>query len=203
MDIHSDEATFEIQFGNVTRKTHRNTSWDQARFETCGQKWIDVSEGHYGVSLLNDCKYGHSVRGGDLAITLIKSGIEPNPTTDQEEHTFTYALYPHAETWRDAGTAAQAYFLNQPAYAVGRGRPGDAFSLLSVNVRNVIVETVKRAEDGNGVIVRMYESENARTQATLSWSRPFSRVEECNLLRRAAPDDPGPWKRNSAHRSAV
>ena len=182
VDIHSDEATFEIQFGNVTRKTHRNTSWDQARFETCGQKWIDVSEGHYGVSLLNDCKYGHSVRGGDLAITLIKSGIEPNPTTDQEEHTFTYALYPHAETWRDAGTAAQAYFLNQPAYAVGRGRPGDAFSLLSVNVRNVIVETVKRAEDGNGVIVRMYESENARTQATLSWSRPFSRVEECNLL---------------------
>ena len=56
MDVHTDEATFEIQFGNVTRKTHQNTSWDQARFESCGQKWIDVSEGHYGISLLNDCK---------------------------------------------------------------------------------------------------------------------------------------------------
>ena len=77
MDVHTDEATFEIQFGNVTRKTHQNTSWDQARFESCGQKWIDVSEGHYGISLLNDCKYGHSVHNGEMALTLIKSGTEP------------------------------------------------------------------------------------------------------------------------------
>lgn len=98
MDVHTDEATFEIQFGNVTRKTHQNTSWDQARFESCGQKWIDVSEGHYGISLLNDCKYGHSVHNGEMALTLIKSGTEPNPVADQEMHVFTYALYPHAET---------------------------------------------------------------------------------------------------------
>lgn len=182
VDIHSDEATFEIQFGNVTRKTHFNTSWDQARFESCGQKWIDVSEGHYGVSLLNDCKYGHSVHDGNMAITLIKSGIEPNPTTDQEKHVFTYALYPHAETWRGAETVAQAYFLNQPAYAVVGGRPGDAFSLASTDAKNVVVETIKQAEDENGVIVRMYECENARTQATLNWNRPFSEVQECNLL---------------------
>lgn len=89
MDVHTDEATFEIQFGNVTRKTHLNTSWDQARFESCGQKWIDVSEGHYGISLLNDCKYGHSVHNGEMALTLIKSGTEPNPVADQEMHVFT------------------------------------------------------------------------------------------------------------------
>ena len=100
VDVHTDEATFEIQYGNVTRKTHRNTSWDKARFESCGQKWMDVSEGHYGVSLLNDCKYGHSVKDSCIGLTLIKSGTEPNPTTDQEMHFFTYSLYPHAETWK-------------------------------------------------------------------------------------------------------
>ena len=115
VDVHTDEATFEIQFGNLTRKTHQNTSWDKARFESCGQKWMDVSEGHYGVSLLNDCKYGHSVKDGNIALTLIKSGIEPNPETDQEEHFFTYALYPHAEGWREAGAVREAYLLNQPA----------------------------------------------------------------------------------------
>ena len=82
VDVHTDEATFEIQFGNLKRKVHTNTSWDVARFESCGQKWMDLSEGHYGVSLLNDCKYGHSVKDGCIGLTLIKSGIEPNPTTD-------------------------------------------------------------------------------------------------------------------------
>ena len=90
--VHTDEATFDVQFGNLTRKTHQNTSWDVARFESCGQKWMDLSEGHYGVSLLNDCKYGHSVKDSNIALTLIKSGTEPNPTTDQEEHVFTYAI---------------------------------------------------------------------------------------------------------------
>ena len=115
--VHTDEATFDIQFGNLTRKTHQNTSWDVARFESCGQKWMDLSEGHYGVSLLNDCKYGHSVKDSNMALTLIKSGIEPNPTADQEKHQFTYAIYPHAEGWRAAGTVDEAYKLNQPLLA--------------------------------------------------------------------------------------
>ncbi|MGM9974581.1 MAG: alpha-mannosidase, partial [Clostridiaceae bacterium] len=93
--VHTDEATFDIQFGNLKRKTHRNTSWDMARFESGGQKWIDLSEGHYGVSLLNDCKYGYSVKDGNIGLSLIKSGIEPNPMADYEEHYFTYSLYPH------------------------------------------------------------------------------------------------------------
>ena len=68
VEVHSDEATFEIQFGNVTRKVHANTSWDMARFESCGHKWMDMSEGCYGVSLLNDCKYGHSVKDGNICL---------------------------------------------------------------------------------------------------------------------------------------
>lgn len=180
--VHTDEATFDVQFGNLTRKTHQNTSWDVARFESCGQKWMDLSEGHYGVSLLNDCKYGHSVKDSNMALTLIKSGIEPNPTTDQEEHDFVYALYPHAEGWRAAGTVAEAYKLNQPLLVQSQTKASEAFSYASVTNANVIVETIKRAEDGEGIIVRMYESENAYTKTKLTVNADFKKAFICNLL---------------------
>lgn len=184
LEIHTDEATFDIQFGNVTRKVHTNTSWDEARFESCGQKWMDLSEGHYGVSLLNDCKYGHSVKDGNMALTLIKSGIEPNPVTDQEEHFFTYALYPHAETWRNSETVQEAYKLNQPAYVLQGGIPKNKYTFASVDKKNVMLETVKEAEDRNGIILRIYEYENAATKAfvTLDLGGKKFKVEECNLL---------------------
>lgn len=188
VDVHTDEATFDIQFGNLTRKTHTNTSWDKARFESCGQKWIDVSEGHYGVSLLNDCKYGHSVHDGDLALTLIKSGMDPNPSADKEEHIFTYSIYPHGETWRAAQTVQKAYFVNQPVRVENGGKAGDSFSLASVDRSNVVIETIKEAEDGDGVIVRLYESENARTKAALTLGMPFSSAEECNLMEEKEAD---------------
>ncbi len=182
VDVHTDEATFDIQFGNLTRKVHQNTSWDKARFESCGQKWMDLSEGHYGVSLLNDCKYGHSVKDSNMALTLIKSGIEPNPMTDYEEHFFTYALYPHAEGWRAAGTVREAYMLNQPLLAVEKGTKAGEYSFASVDKDNVILETVKAAEDGNGIILRLYESENAKTRVCLTVNRDFERAYICNLL---------------------
>lgn len=182
VDVHTDEATFDIQFGNLTRKVHTNTSWDKARFESCGQKWMDLSEGHYGVSLLNDCKYGHSVKDSNMALTLIKSGIEPNPDTDNEEHFFTYAIYPHAEGWRAAGTVREAYNLNQPAITVEGGCPGTEVSFASVDKDNVIIETIKCAEDGNGTILRMYESENAKTNVHVTVNKPFAKAYICNLL---------------------
>ena len=182
MAVHTDEASFDIQFGNLTRKVHQNTSWDKARFESCGQKWMDLSEGHYGVSLLNDCKYGHSVKDSNMALTLIKSGIEPNPVTDQEEHVFTYAIYPHKEGWRQAGTVSEAYKLNQPAIAVSGGQAGRSFGMASVDRDNVILETIKRAESGEGTVLRMYESENALTKATLTVNKDFTKAYVCNLL---------------------
>ena len=182
VDIHSDEASFDIQFGNVSRKVHKNTSWEKARFETCAHKWMDFSEGHYGVSLLNDCKYGHSVNNGVLGLTLIKCGVEPNPNTDVEMHTFTYALYPHAGTWREADTVHEAYKLNQSAYALEGGKPGTCVSFASVNAKNVILETVKQAEDGNGTILRMYESENARTKTVLTVPAGITKAYSTDLL---------------------
>ncbi|MBD5461194.1 MAG: alpha-mannosidase [Lachnospiraceae bacterium] len=189
--VHTDEATFDIQFGSLTRKTHSNTSWDMARFESCGQKWIDLSEGHYGVSLLNDCKYGHSVKDSNMALTLIKSGIEPNRTTDQEEHDFTYALYPHAETWRAAGTVAEAYKLNQPLRAASGAQGGcEDVSFASVDAGNVILETIKRAEDGQGVVLRMYESENAYTRTNVTVNTEFTKAYVCNLLEEEEQEAP-------------
>jgi len=184
VDIHTDEAAFDIQFGNLTRKTHQNTSWDKARFESCGQKWMDLSEGHYGVSLLNDCKYGYSVKDSVMSLTLIKSGIEPNPVTDQEEHYFTYSLYPHAGNLKECETIREGYKLNFKALAQISGMPGKENSLLQTDQKNVIIETVKAAEDGKGIVIRMYECENARTNARLSFGmgKRIESVQECNLL---------------------
>lgn len=180
--VHTDEATFDVQFGNLTRKTHSNTSWDVARFESCGQKWMDLSEGHYGVSLLNDCKYGHSVKDSVIGLSLIKSGIEPNPVADQELHVFTYALYPHGEGWQAGGTVAESYRLNQPLLAVLHAAEAPEYSFASVDAPNVVIETVKKAEDGNGVIIRMYESENSLTHGKLTVGGSWTKAYSCSLL---------------------
>ena len=181
-NIHTDEATFDVQFGSVKRKTHTNTSWDKARFESCGQKWVDVSEGHYGVSLMNDSKYGHSVHNGEIGLTLIKSGVEPNPVTDQEMHYFTYSLYPHDEMWQGAGTVKSSYFLNQPML-VSYGKASlDEYSFVECDAENVVVETVKSAEDGRGVIIRLYESENSLTEFNLDFAAEPQSAELCNLI---------------------
>lgn len=182
LDIHTDEATFDIQFGNLTRKTHENTSWDQARFESCAHKWVDLSEGGYGVSLLNNCKYGHSIKDTDLGLTLIKSGVDPNPTTDQEEHFFTYALYPHTGTWKEAHTQEEAIKLNQPVLVANKGNIDTDFSFANINKDNVLLETIKLAEDGSGIIVRLYEYQNKRTKATLNFANAIVSVHECDLL---------------------
>lgn len=182
-DIHSDEAVFQIQFGNAKRKIHKNTSWDVARFESCGQKWMDFSEGHYGVALLNDCKYGYSAENGVISLTLIKAGIEPNPDCDNEEHFFTYSLYPHMEGFGDGLVEQEAAKLNQGAIAVNGGKLGKTFCFAFVNKRNINVESIKRAEDGNGYIIRAYEFENARTKFEFTLPEiAIKSVSECNCL---------------------
>lgn len=196
VDIHADEATYEIQFGNVKRPTHTNTSWDVARFETCGQKWADLSEEGYGVSLLNDCKYGHAINQHAMQLTLIKSGIEPNPHSDQELHVFTYSLYPHLGDWKQADTAAQAYALNVPLYAAQKHADDVAPTLkgqnsfLTVQGDHVVLETIKQAEDGNGMIVRLYEYKNRRAPVSITLGGVPASVQECSLMEEAEREIP-------------
>ncbi len=181
-------ATFDVQWGNVQRPTHRNTSWDWARFETCAHKWADLSEGNYGVALLNDCKYGYDVHDNVMRLTLLKSATSPDENADQGEHLMTYSLLPHMGDWRD-DVAAAAYDLNIPLILrrVAGGTMGETpttalGSLVSLSVDHVIIETVKRAEDGNGIIVRMYENERSRGKVTVTTGFALTEAYHCNLL---------------------
>jgi len=185
VNILSPVATYDIQWGNVERPTHRNTSWDYARFETCAHKWIDLSEGNYGVSLLNDCKYGHDVHGNILRLTLLKSASFPDPNAEQGEHCFTYSLLPHPGDWRGV-TAAASYSLNNPLI-LKRVKPSGTGcmiprSLVAVENANVIIETVKQAENGQGLVVRLYENERTRSEVKLTTGFRLARAFQCNLL---------------------
>jgi alpha-mannosidase len=188
IEINTNKATYEIQYGNVERPTHNNTSWDVASFEVVGQKWADLSEGDFGVSLLNDSKYGHDIKNGFMRLTLIKSGIEPNPTTDQEEHYFTYSLYPHGGDWKEANTVQMAYNLNSPLHAAVEnahaGKLANELSILKVDKDNVIIEVVKKAEDSDDIIVRLYECHNKRSRVNMTVFNELESVIECNLMER-------------------
>lgn len=183
VDVLAPTATYEIQWGNVTRPTHRNTSWDWARFETCAQKWVDLSEGGYGVSLLNDGKYGHDIHANVIRLSLLRSPTSPDPEADQGEQRVTYSLFPHAGGW-DERTVAAAYALNDPLIvAPGSGAAARAVeSLLAVDAPHVVIETVKRAENGQGLIVRLYESQRRRGPVTLTAGFPLAQVWRTNLL---------------------
>jgi alpha-mannosidase len=186
VDINSNKAAYEIQYGNIERSTHNNTSWDVAQFEVCAHKWADLSEGAYGVSLLNDCKYGYDIKGDTMRLTLIKSGTYPNPDADLGRHEFTYSIYPHKNTWKEASTQEMAYNLNAPMYAVledaHEGILQSEMSLLKVNKGNCIVEVVKKAEASDGVIVRLYEYKNMREKVEVSFSKDVESAFECDLL---------------------
>lgn len=186
VDINSREGVFEIQYGNVKRDLSQNTSWDQARFEVCHQKWMDFSEDGYGVSFLNDCKYGISILDQVVGISLLKSGIYPNPYADQEHHVFTYSLYPHKEGWRQAETARMAYCLNQSMTARKKmfsgGSLPEQYSFVKVSAKNLMLETVKEAEDSQALIVRLYEYYNRRTKAEVIFPKKVKAVYSCNLL---------------------
>jgi alpha-mannosidase len=189
VDVFAPVATYEIQWGNVERPTHRNTSWDWARFEVCAQKWVDLSEGGYGVSLLNDCKYGHDVRDNVLRLTLLRGPTDPDPNADLGVHAFTYSLLPHVGGW-DEFTISEAYALNDPLLVwEGEAPSGGGLSsadcqqpLVCVDAPNVVIETIKAAEDGQGFIVRLYESQRRRGTFRLTTGFPLAAAWRTNLL---------------------
>ncbi len=183
--IHADNATYEIQYGNVSRPSHDNTPWDSAKFEVCAHKYVDVSEYGYGISLLNDCKYGHSVRDGKIGLTLLTCGTYPNPNADQGKHVFTYSFVPHVGDFRSAGVIEQAYFLNNPMLAIetqGGGELPSGYSFVRSSNQDVIVEVVKQAEDGKGIIVRAYESCGGRVNTRFDFGCSIAKVKEVNLM---------------------
>jgi alpha-mannosidase len=193
IDILAPTATHEIQWGNVERPTHRNTSWDWARFETCAHKWVDLSEADYGVSLLNDCKYGHDIYDNVIRLSLLRSPTHPDPVADLGPHTFTYSLLPHHGNWR-AITIPAAYKLNDPVLVIDNGSAvtGQMPPLVAVDQDHVVIETIKQAEDGYGLIVRLYECHRQRNTITLNTGFDLHSVTLTNLIEDG--DQPVPFQ---------
>lgn len=186
VDIHTNEAVYDIQYGNVKRPTHYNTSWDFAKFEVCTHKWLDVSEDGYGISVLNDCKYGCSVHDSVIGLTMLKSGIYPNPEADKERHTFWYSVCPHRGDFREGNTVAKAYVFNNPYDAAVKAQVGGtimgAESFLYTDAENVVIEVIKQAENGADMIVRLYECYNRRGDVRLHFAEPVKRAAQCDML---------------------
>lgn len=186
VNVKSDQANYEIQFGYVARPTHANTSWDMARFEVVGHKWADLSQPNYGVALLNDCKYGHRIFGNTISLNLLRSPTRPDPEADRHVHQFRYALYPHAGGLVDAEVVNRAWEFNVPARFFkatdGKGKRAALDSFVTSNCPNVIIDTVKRAEDDKQIVIRMYESCGIDCQSEIQITTPVESIEEVNLM---------------------
>ncbi len=209
VNVYATEATCEIQFGNIKRPLHRNTTWDMAKYEVPAHKWVDISQGDYGVSLMNDCKYGHKVVGNVMDLNLLRSPRFPDDTADRAVHEFTYSLYPHSGDYVKGGVVRAGYELNIPLTVIdlpeasdndvscfdktetlkcpeesvsGYVRGNCMKSLIEVDAENVIVEAVKKAEDSNAIIVRLYECHGAGANAKIKVGFEYSQANLVNLL---------------------
>jgi alpha-mannosidase len=178
--VQSMNATYEMQFGHVERPTHYNTPYDLARYEVPMHRWFDMSEHGFGVAILNDCKYGGSTYDNLMRLSLLRAPESPDPKCDRGEHRFAYAVMPHAGNWRDAGVVAEAYRFNHPIH-FGAPAPWEG-SFAIVDDSNLLLDTIKRAEDTDAIVLRLYECHGGRGTAHIDLARTYQRAVLCNIL---------------------
>lgn len=185
LNLNSNRATYEVQYGHTERPTHVNTSWDSARFEVPAQKWIDISQGDMGVALLNDAKYGFDCRANVMRMSLLRAPKAPDPKCDMGRHRFSYVLLPHFDQIIHSDVIASAYALNAPLRSCHlkstKGQAGGLPPFMQVDTRNLIIDTVKKAEDSNHMVVRLYECHNTRGLASITGVLGIKRAWICNL----------------------
>lgn len=191
VDVRSTYGTYDVQYGNVRRPNHWNTSWDQARFETVAHRWADLSERNYGVSILNDCKYGHDIKDNVMRITLLKAGTHPDHLQDQGSHTFTYALLPHGGDFVEGKVVQEAFALNEPMQAVAGESALGYDSFLSFDNQQVELDAVKKSEDGEAIIIRFHEFAGSRQNVTVNLGFDFQSWAECDLRERLIGEKSG------------
>ena len=166
----------------MRRPTHFNNSYDLARFEACAQRWFDLAEPGFGLALLNDCKYGYSVHGGVMSLSLLRAPKYPDPAADIGSHRFRYALLPHCGSLQDAGVAQEAQRFNSPlALRNTEAERGDR-SWFGAEPANVVIDTVKKAEGSEALVVRLYEAGGTRSHVCLRSMLPVQSASKCNLL---------------------
>lgn len=188
-DLNTSEIRSEIQFGHVTRPTHRNTSWDRARFEASMHRWVDVSEADFGVALINDCKYGYDAIEQMVRLTLVRGPGYPSPEADRGEHRLSYGLFVHEGLSDLAQVHRTAERFNNPVSVIGTPRQSQVdtglarrFSLAWAEADNVTIETVKRAEASDAIVLRIFEHANRRAETRLHFGFPVRSVRRSNLM---------------------
>jgi len=181
VDVRTTEATYDIQYGNAKRPTHWNTSWDMAKFETVGHQWADLSESDYGVSLLNDSKYGYDIKDGTMRLSLLKGAIFPDETADIGEHEFIYSLYPHTGDFVDGRTVPEAWSLNTQVTVLDGVFDQESFFNVE-SAHPVMIDTIKKSEDGEGLIVRLHDYTGGRQKITLKPTFEYNTWQEVNLM---------------------
>jgi alpha-mannosidase len=189
VSVTADKATFEIPYGSIERPTTRRTPEEQAKFEVPALRWADLSDPKHGLSLLNDCKYGYDAKDNVLRLSLLRSPTWPDPHADEGRHEFTYSLYPHGGTWKDAFTVRQGYELNYPLMATAiephAGPLPAAHSFVSTAADNVIITAVKQAEDDQSMIIRFYEWAGKSGNVGIRLPRTAKGANDVNLLEKS------------------
>ena len=180
-DVRASEGLNEIQFGYMARPNHRSRLYDSDRFEVCNQRWSALCDESHGAAVLNDCKYGISMNGNALQLTLLRAAACPEMRADQGEHTFTYSVTCWEGSFMDSPVVREAASLNVPMLVADGSL--DRFSAFSVDADNVFIDTVKPAEDGSGdLILRVYEAKKADTSCRLTLNIPAAKVWDCDML---------------------
>ncbi|KAI2629734.1 glycoside hydrolase family 38 protein [Hypoxylon sp. NC1633] len=200
VDITNTEATYETQYGIVKRPTHYNTTWDMAKFEVCCHKFADLSEHGYGVSILNDSKYGFATCGSLMRLSLLRSPKAPDAHADMGTHTIRWAILPHKGAL-SATTVRAGYNFNHPLKIVSAPQNSEISALSTYPVKltgddSLILDCVKRGEDdedvsydrglprrkGRSVILRIYDSLGGRSTATIKTVWDVKKVFKTNVL---------------------
>jgi len=186
VNVLSDFSRSEIQFGNIKRTNNTNTSWDAAKFEICAHKWIDLSDRSYGTALINNCKYGHRVLGNTINLNLLRSTSHPDPNADKAEHEFRYAFFPHIGDYVEAELVKEAYEFNVPMNInkidVHVGVNENEKSYITACSDHVIIDTVKKAEDSDNIIVRLYECHETSFDADVKFGFDIKKAYICNMM---------------------
>jgi alpha-mannosidase len=180
-------ATYEIPYGSIRRSTQWRDSWDSAKVEVPAQRWADLSQDDYGVSLLNRAKYGYDIKGNTMRLSLLRSPKWPDPTADRGKHSIDYALFPHAGRVAGALTVRRGYEYNNPLLPVFAGRAGAkslpaSHSFVALAPSSLVLTSVKKAEDGNAWIIQWYNASDADAEGVLSLPKPPASAALTNAL---------------------
>jgi alpha-mannosidase len=186
VSVRSDFATYEIPFASIRRTTRSETLWEKARFEVPALRWADLSEKEYGISLLNDSKYGYDIHSNVMKISLLRAPTWPDPMADRGKHCFIYSIYTHPGSVTDGNTVKRASELNAPLLPLitdkHKGTLPKSFRFFNVISKNVILETIKKEEDGNGIILRLFESAGTESQAEVILFKKPEKIYETDLM---------------------